>query len=252
MKRVNALLNRSVPSKLEPSLTTAETRSFVHKPLDETKASLRLLTVSSELSADGSIQCYINHSTLDRASYVCLSYRWGNPGDLVRIHINGAPFYIRRSLYEFLDMVRRMPMTFYWIDAICIDQSNPSERSHQVAQMGRIFSGAFLVYIWLGNIPLMTPWLQYLRSERSYQGFDSSTWATIVEAHQLLDTHIYNNEYWSRAWVRASIVVRESILADHIIYKGISGNPPCSEYYCTFMPRVVQISRACQIDTQVQ
>jgi hypothetical protein len=202
MKRVNALLSRSVPSKQEPNQTPTETRSFAHKPLDETKSSLRLVTVASELSSDGSIQCYVSHSTLDRASYVCLSYRWGDPGHLTRIHINGAPFHVRRNVYDFLDLVRRMPMTFYWIDAICIDQTNVSERSHQVAHMGRIFSGAFLVYLWLGKMPLMTPWLQYLRNGKTQPGaYSALPWTVIFEAQQTIDTCVFNNEYWSRAWV---------------------------------------------------
>jgi hypothetical protein len=204
MKRVNALLNRSVPNKQEPSPTPTETKTFVHKPLDETKSSLRLITISSELSADGCIQCYVSHSTLDRASYVCLSYRWGPPGDVVRIHINGAPFYIRQNLFDFLDMVRRMPMTFYWIDAVCVDQENSSERSHQVAQMGQIYAGAFLVYLWLGKMPMMTPWMQYLRNERSQHAYRALSWATVLEARETLNTCVFNNDIWHRAWVSMS------------------------------------------------
>lgn len=204
MKRVNALLSRSVPSatKNDPSYSpTAETRSFVHKPLDETRSSLRLVTISSELSTDGIIQCYVSHSMLERASYVCLSYRWGEPGDMVRININGAPFFVRRTVYDFLDMMRRMPMTFYWIDVICIDQTNISERSQQVGQMGRIFSGAFLVYLWLGKMPLMTPWMQYLRNEKTQQAYNTLAWAVILEAQQTVNSCVFNNEYWTRAWV---------------------------------------------------
>ncbi|KAF1916463.1 heterokaryon incompatibility protein-domain-containing protein [Ampelomyces quisqualis] len=212
MKRVNALLNRSVPSKHEPSQTPTETRSFAHKPLDETKPSLRLVTVASELSSDGSIQCYVSHSTLDRASYVCLSYRWGDPGHLTQIHINGAPFHVRRNVYDFLDMVRRMPTTFYWIDAICIDQANVSERSHQVAHMGRIFSGAFLVYLWLGKMPLMTPWLHYLRNGKTQPDHSALPWSVIFEAQQTIDTCVFNNEYWSRAWVAQEVLLARSVI----------------------------------------
>jgi hypothetical protein len=202
MKRVNALLNRSVSSKEEPSpTTTTETRPFEHKPLNESQSSIRLVTISSELSADGSIQCYVSHSTLERASYVCLSYTWGSPGDPMRILINGAPFYVRKNLYDFLDMVRRMPMTFYWIDAICIDQANITERNHQVAQMGQIFSKSFLVYLWLGKLPSMAPWLQHLGSNKPQQHQKISPWAALIEARETLRTCVFNNKYWSRAWV---------------------------------------------------
>jgi hypothetical protein len=200
MKRVNALLNRSVSSKYDPSLTSTDHRLFEHKPLDETQSSIRLVTLSSELTADGSIQCYVSHSTLDRASYVCLSYRWGASEDVVRIHINGAPFYVRRNLFDFLDMVRRMPMTFYWIDAMCIDQNNISERNHQVAQMGQVYSRAFLVYIWLGKSPSMAPWLQ-LFVDMKQRHLPDNPWTCIFEARETIKTCVFSNEYWNRAWV---------------------------------------------------
>ncbi|KAL5119411.1 hypothetical protein ACEQ8H_002680 [Pleosporales sp. CAS-2024a] len=219
MKRVNALLNRSAPDKPEPHPITTSTRTFIHKPLDETKSSLRLVTVNSELSADGCIQCYVSHSSLDRASYVCLSYRWGSSQKLNKIHINGAPFYVRDNLFDFLQLVRNMPVTYYWIDAICIDQGNSSERNHQVAQMGRIFSGAFLVYLWLGSLPVMAHWIQYLRAlkGRTPGSHDDESYAFLkpgdmVEAHTTVGKYVFNNEYWSRAWVTQEILLARNVV----------------------------------------
>jgi hypothetical protein len=201
MKRVNALLNRSVPGKHDLNTPSADHRLFEHKPLDETQSSIRLVTLSSELAADGSIQCYISHSTLDRASYVCLSYRWGPSDDVVRIHINGAPFYLRRNVVDFLDLVRKMPMTFYWIDALCIDQANLAERNHQVAQMGQIFSKAFLVYIWLGKSLPMMPWIKHF-VDMKQKHLTDNPWTCIFEARETVKSCVFSNEYWSRAWVR--------------------------------------------------
>lgn len=204
MKKVNAFLNRSVPGKreLSPPPTSTGQRAFEYKPLDVTQSSLRLVTISSELSADGCIQCYLSHSTLDRASYVCVSYWRGPPGD-VRIHINGAPFYVRKNLFDFLDMIRTMPMTFYWIDAICIDQENIPERNHQIKQMGHVYSRAFLVYSWLGKLPSMAPFVPYLRNGSQWiHGHSAPPRNTIIQARDMVKSCVFNNEYWSRAWVR--------------------------------------------------
>lgn len=38
-----------------------------------------------------------------------------------------------------------------WIDAICIDQNDPSERNHQVQMMSRIYTRSQEVSIWLGD-----------------------------------------------------------------------------------------------------
>jgi len=207
MKRVNAFLNRSGSGKAElsPTLTSPVGRPFEHKPLDETQSSLRLLTLSPELSADGTIQGYVSHSTLERASYVCLSYCWG-PAEYVRIHINGAPFHVRKNLFDFLDLVRILPMTFYWIDAICLDMENVSERNHQIKQMGQIYSRAFLVYAWLGKMAKMAPFMTHLRSgSKGLQGQSGPPRNTIIQARDMVKSCVFNNEYWSRAWVRTSL-----------------------------------------------
>jgi hypothetical protein len=201
MKRVNAFLNRSTSHRPEPSPITTESSAFEHKPLDEAQSSLRLLTLSSELSTDGCIQSYVSHSTLERASYVCLSYCWGPP-EYVRIHINGAPFWVRKNLFDFLDLVRNMPMTFYWIDAICIDMENSIERNHQIKQMGQIYSKAFLVYAWLGKLPSMAPFVQHLRNgSQSLNGNSAAPRNTMVQARDTVKNCVFNNEYWKRAWV---------------------------------------------------
>lgn len=44
-----------------------------------------------------------------------------------------------------------------WIDAICIEQANTQERSHQVRMMGDIYSNAETVLIWLGDADASTP-----------------------------------------------------------------------------------------------
>jgi len=40
--------------------------------------------------------------------------------------------------------------TWIWIDALCIDQQNNSERNHQVRVMGKIYEMAVEVLVWLG------------------------------------------------------------------------------------------------------
>ena len=58
---------------------------------------------------------------------------------------------ITRNLAEALPYLRdtTKPRTL-WIDAICIDQQNLSERGEQVSKMGDIYSLANRVLVWLG------------------------------------------------------------------------------------------------------
>tara|TARA_R110002060_G_scaffold37273_5_gene48340 strand:+ start:236 stop:670 length:435 start_codon:yes stop_codon:yes gene_type:complete len=75
---------------------------------------------------------------------------WG-PHVLKTISLGGQSFPVRENLWQAsfhlrLDNSNRI----LWIDAICINQNDESERNHQVTQMGQIFSRASRVLAWLG------------------------------------------------------------------------------------------------------
>jgi hypothetical protein len=127
---------------------------FKHEPLDHSQPAISLVTVSRRLSAEGYIQCFMRRTTV-HANYACLSYAWGKPKQRHVILINGRKFHVQQNLFDFLDTIRgrsRSRHEDYWIDALCIDQSNAAERNHQVAQMGMIYSKAVGVYAWLGPL----------------------------------------------------------------------------------------------------
>lgn len=100
-------------------------------------------------------------------SYVCLSYTWGPPlnTEECKAEYDGA----KRSLFvksgnhtgqmevglnlrEGLEQLIAAGYTGHlWVDAICINQDDPQERSSQVAIMGQIFAGCKQTTVWLGK-----------------------------------------------------------------------------------------------------
>jgi hypothetical protein len=80
------------------------------------------------------------------------------------ILLNGKIFSVRQNLFDFLYMACTEPKVLgltqekYWIDALCINQSNIPERNHQVAQMGDIFGSAQCVHVWLGETSSLNAW----------------------------------------------------------------------------------------------
>ena len=110
------------------------------------------------------MRCRIVHATLKKSRYNALSYTWGelifNKTLIVLGDRNiGSPF--RKPEYEIpttanLDMaLRRMRIDYagkmlLWVDAVCINQADPLERTSQVQVMGQIFSSAKRVLIWTG------------------------------------------------------------------------------------------------------
>ncbi|KAF2822682.1 hypothetical protein CC86DRAFT_458461 [Ophiobolus disseminans] len=69
------------------------------------------------------------------------------------IHCNGKPMRIHPNLFDALSRLRNGTPGDYWVDALCINQQDIDERNTQVQMMGKIYSLAKLVVVWLGVLP---------------------------------------------------------------------------------------------------
>lgn len=89
--------------------------------------------------------------------YEALSYTWGalsRPTDSIQILINTEELYvpIHANLSTALRQLREdSKPTFWWIDALCINQSDVAEKNVQLPLMPQIFEGASRVVVWLGD-----------------------------------------------------------------------------------------------------
>lgn len=227
-------------------LTCSQKSRYRHKALDQSQQSIRLISVEPALSSDGLIRCRIRHTTVD-AQYQCLSYRWGDPTPTRNILIQDgrgrdAPFQVAQNLFDFLSFTREVHSgkskisdpsllhegsvlgSEFWIDAICINQENESERNHQVAQMSNIYSKAKRVIIWLGQTMAtqtshgdITEGLQAFATamnenrERQLKSPGALSWM-----HRFIGSEYMRafcqNEYWKRAWVTQEVVLARQAL----------------------------------------
>jgi hypothetical protein len=203
---------------------------FSHRPLDLHEASIRLIQVQKVLSVDeGLIQCSIEQATTS-ASYSCLSYRWGNPSHHhYSIRINGKRFAVRENLFNYLEVLRAglSPMSTQsepmWIDALCIDQDNPQERNHQVAQMGDIYSRAKCVFVWLGKIPRPeTQSITSLVRMKTVLYHDEECPDRYIPQQNRVNANVITqNEYWNRTWIIQEVILArrvEVVLHDRTVY----------------------------------
>lgn len=83
--------------------------------------------------------------------YEALSYTWGEEAASVRILLNGEEFMVRPNLAYALAALRISEPCVLWVDALCINQQDTTERNHQVGMMGGIFRRAERVLVWLGR-----------------------------------------------------------------------------------------------------
>jgi hypothetical protein len=114
---------------------------------------IRVLHVYPSSRRHRQLECELQLLSLDDApAYEALSYVWGVDPPSVPIICNGQRLNIRSELSYALARVRLKHATrIIWVDALCIDQTDDEEKSHQVPLMGKIFSHATKVNVWLGR-----------------------------------------------------------------------------------------------------
>ncbi|KAJ3543656.1 hypothetical protein NM208_g3461 [Fusarium decemcellulare] len=139
---------------------------YASLPLNPQTHEIRILSLQvnplSTKTHEVPIRCSLSVASLeDNPSYFALSYVWGDPVRCREIIVNGR----RSSITSNLDIaLRRLSGWFQandfvdddgtvsmWIDSICINQDDVTEKSSQVSKMGDIFSRATRVIAWLGE-----------------------------------------------------------------------------------------------------
>jgi hypothetical protein len=116
------------------------------------KDSVRLLRIEPGKCYEPII-CYLELTQLhgDLLPYEAISYVWGDTLNKVEITCNGKSLKITHNLREALHRLRYEDQPRYiWADAVCINQDDVSERSHQVSLMRLIYKSAQKVVVYLG------------------------------------------------------------------------------------------------------
>lgn len=163
------------------------TSEFQYKPLRNPSNTIRLLKVTKGRRFTNNVQCVLRDVELEKAGrFTALSYTWGKPTKTHTIRLANfnhegegsnhprkssgfrglfrtpKPTYynfgVTQNLFEMLHhlhhMAAKMPegrVEWFWIDAICINQQDLFERASQVPVMGKIYSSACWVAVWLGG-----------------------------------------------------------------------------------------------------
>jgi len=206
---------------------------------------------------------------LDAPSYRALSYTWGDSNVKLSSSLNHAPNLRKRpsdarsnadsgtsggtrgrsiicdgrlvkvtsNLRDALRMLAgatsmpQMPKTpaYYWVDALCMDQSNIPERNDQVKRMGDVFRKADGIIVWLGQEDEFTA--DALRTMRTIAATSESEWPLVpYTSFYELETTQHNHRpnlslyNWlgfmvliNRPWFKRVWVVQEIALAKSAI-----------------------------------
>ncbi|KAE9378860.1 HET-domain-containing protein, partial [Stipitochalara longipes BDJ] len=169
------------------------------------------------------LEVYQDHNCPD---YEATSYTWGGEdNDSELCH----PIYIgdywdillqTKNSWAMLQYLRpKRGIRLVWVDAICINQNDTTERDNQVAKMGQIYSQCSQVVVWLGSdLVLQTPGvyprryrLSELRDLASLRLLNQEEGHTLPQ-QKLNIARLLERRYFSRVWV-----IQELILAPRLI-----------------------------------
>lgn len=222
----------------EPKISDGVSK-HLYKPLEGNDA-IRLLVLDRSQTSNAIKVTLVPSRLSNSPAYGAVSYEWdqkvSNTSLGPKIILNGYSTTVQPSLYQFLARLKRydyhLPL---WVDALCINQADDVEKSHQVAMMGDIYHSADSVLVWLGNdsegaenimrlidgqSPLRLMHMddapfgtRHMKRNRTRPSFASPVHPFVDEL--LIDRaviRLLKRTYWTRAWIIQELVLARRIL----------------------------------------
>jgi hypothetical protein len=199
---------------------------------------IRLLRIAPSTSTSDHIEVSLEEVEINAGiPYECLSYTWDDPkfrpsssdaGEYwntshKRIICNGAVTYIRQNLHDALVQLRSSgSLGPIWIDALCINQDDVSERNTEVGRMGIIYERASQVVVWLGEEDEYTkPTIELLkRFNLAFKDFVRQKNLGTYEFQRCNynpdETGIIHCFFVQRTWFSRLWVIQETLHARHL------------------------------------
>jgi hypothetical protein len=150
--RISQDAGRSSPYELRAQ--TSLTRNSPYTPIDSENGGIRLVEIEPGKFDDPIVMRFIQSNLVNGShAYEALSYVWGTEFSTSRVIVDEKPITITANLECALRHLRFTVLKrILWIDAISMNQKDTQERNHQVQIMGRIYSTARAVIVWLGAV----------------------------------------------------------------------------------------------------
>ncbi|KAI2627971.1 heterokaryon incompatibility protein-domain-containing protein [Hypomontagnella submonticulosa] len=182
--------------------------SIVYKQLDFGSFETRFLRVVDPLGDPSEPACFnlLTASLVNAPEYNALSYCWGDISKTEAIEVDGITVSVSQSLVEALRHSGTKPGELIWADAICINQSDPYEKTNQIRIMGVIYSKAARTIAWLGRCGAYSKEAFRFLEALSAPG-GSVSFSNLFRSQErpmpvfLGLQEIIQRPYWERAWI---------------------------------------------------
>lgn len=150
---------REETSRVSPYILSTDTalqNTSTYTPINSENGDIRLLELAPGKFDDQIVMHLIPSNLSDESHpYEALSYVWGTAIASRNAMLSGRPTTITSNLESALRHLRgTLVKRTLWVDAVSMNQRDTQERNHQVRIMGKIYSSAQGVIIWLGTVSL--------------------------------------------------------------------------------------------------
>ncbi|KAF2823236.1 HET-domain-containing protein [Ophiobolus disseminans] len=207
----------------EQTADLSETSTYQYKRLNyELGQEIRLIILyPGEILDD--IRCSLVHvNLLDKPTFEAVSYTWatanGDASLSAQMICHGRRIFITRNCERVLRCLRSLAHNrTLWIDAVCINQMDNTERSHQVNLMDTVYSNASLVLAYVGaeNVNIQRLIAQFMRQPAN--DLDARLVGQADNFHQDYSyrdrvTTFLSQPYFDRVWVLQEIALAKVVI----------------------------------------
>ena len=180
-------------------------------PLPKDRKKIRLLKLHGGDGQDLHATLIIRNSQ----EYEALSYTWGTEKatSIIQIYAGGEIYKVEitAGLASALHQLRKPNQSrLLWIDQLCINQSDHSEKTSQVPNMASVYNEAFNVCVWLGDDTKNNAGtaLKFIKTILDLDEFER-----LVESVEYADDWKALFELMTRLWFSRRWVIQEIALA---------------------------------------
>lgn len=244
---------------------------YEYTPLNAKCSEIRLLALKAGTSVTDPISCRLIAVSLDDIPdyvdpldpkpvnlYTPLSYCWGTTAMTENIIVDGQSFLVTPSLHgallhfrssnqdppDHFRTQREENESYWWIDAICINQNDVDERNSQVGLMTRLYKQSNTVHVWLGEESDDSARAMKVIRELAYLPTSEEEWKSSEYIPKRGQTHrpdgpgqpmvklplepaaisaeekeknykalisLYQRPWWSRVWIRQEVALPDNV-----------------------------------------
>ncbi|KAL6900334.1 heterokaryon incompatibility protein domain-containing protein [Trichoderma evansii] len=205
---VRKLSTKRMPIDTTANIAALQSAPVSYSKLKPSRQQIRLLEIypgTDMMEIQGLFHCV---DLSNCPEYIALSYTWGEDANHREITVNGNKLPVRDNLWRFLHLQSSSisEPKLFWIDAICINQSDICERNHQVGMMRQIYTNAAEVYIWLGqeaddSAVAMDFFTRKVPKELRPKG----RWIWSKKEGRAI-SKLFKRPYWGRMWIIQEVI----------------------------------------------